>query len=78
VEFDNSLDLVPAIGKVLHGEDGCLARDVTGASMYTAAHGWKTCAEQFFAFAEQMRKSENVEVWRARDRALRYVKSGRQ
>jgi glycosyltransferase involved in cell wall biosynthesis len=78
VEFENSLDLVYAIGKVLHGKEGYLARDVTGASMGTAAHGWKACAEQFFAFAEQMRKLENVEVGRARDRALRYVKSGRQ
>ena len=78
VEFENSLDLVAMIGKLLHGEDGCRAHDVAGASMDTAAHGWKGCAEQFFAFADEMRKSENVEVWRARDRAFRYVKSRRQ
>jgi hypothetical protein len=77
VEFENSLDLVPAIGKVLHGKVGRPPRDATGASTDIAAHGWKGCAEQFFAFAEAMRKSENVEAWRARDRALRYVQSTR-
>jgi hypothetical protein len=78
VEFENSLDLVPAIGKVLHGKDEHQASGVTDASVGTASHGWKGCAEQFFAFADDMRKSENVEVWRARERALRYVKSARQ
>lgn len=76
IEFDNSLDLVPLLGKVLHGEGTTLSPHASGIAHETT-HGWKACAAQIFQFAEQMRKSENVDVWRERDRALRYATSKR-
>ena len=74
IEFDNSLELVPSLGKVLHGENGTLPQNAAG-TVKTAAHGWRECAAQMFRFAEQMQKSEDVDIWRRRDRALRYVKA---
>jgi len=76
IEFENSLELVPAIGRVLHGRDVAALSPISGTS-HGACHDWKACAAQIFSFAEQMRKSEDVEVWRKRDRALRYVASSR-
>jgi glycosyltransferase involved in cell wall biosynthesis len=74
IEFDNSLELVPAIGKVLHGNDKAPSPHSRGAVNETP-YDWKSCAAHILQFAEQMQTSENVEVWRERDRALRYVAS---
>jgi glycosyltransferase involved in cell wall biosynthesis len=73
IEFENSLDLVPAIGKVLHGKDDARSGNATGPVAVTH-HGWKECAAQILQFAERLRKLEDVDVWRERDRALRYAK----
>lgn len=77
LEFENSLELVALIGGVLHGEDKTPSGHAS-AAMRAVPHGWKDCAAQILRFAEQMRKSEDVAVWRARDRALRYVGERRQ
>jgi glycosyltransferase involved in cell wall biosynthesis len=77
IEFENSLDLVPALGKVLHGKDETPSRHATGV-VTAAHHGWKECAAQILQFADRMRESEDVDVWRERDRALRYAKARRQ
>jgi len=72
IEFENSLELVGLIGKILHGENA----SSSGGSDHAvdpAPHTWKSCAAQMVQFAEQMRNSENVEVWKGRDRALRYA-----
>ena len=74
VEFENSLDLVPALGKTLHGKDEPQAGPAIGGAMAPADHGWKECAAQILRFAERMQRSENVNVWRERDRALRYLR----
>jgi len=76
IEFENSLELVPAIGRVLQGREAG-SQSSTGGAAHGARYDWKACATQIFQFAEQMRKSEDVEVWRKRDRALRYVMSKR-
>jgi hypothetical protein len=76
LEFENSLELVPIIGRVLHGKDGAASSPTNNAG-HGPSHDWKACAAQIFDLAEQMRKSEDVEVWRKRDRALRYVASKR-
>ena len=76
IEFENSLGLVPALGKVLHGKDEPQVRPVIG-SMAAVHHGWKECAEQILRFAERMQRAEDVNVWRKRDRALRYAWSKR-
>ena len=73
IEFENSLELVQAVGRVLHGESEIPSRNASSAA--PPHHGWKECAAQILQFAEQMRKSEDVAAWRARDRALRYVKA---
>jgi glycosyltransferase involved in cell wall biosynthesis len=77
VEFDNSLDLVPVLGAVLHGKSTTLLRRAAPASPGIAVHDWKTSATQLLAFADEMRRLESVEVWRERDRALRYARSKR-
>lgn len=76
LEFENSLELVSIIGKMLHGK-GASASSPTSDARHGPYHDWKACAAQIFDFAEQMRKSEDIEVWRKRDRALRYVTSKR-
>lgn len=76
IEFENSLELVQMVGKVLHGEAEMPSRHASAA--VNPHHGWKECAAQILRFAEQMQESEDVGVWRARDRALRYVKARRQ
>jgi len=76
VEFENSLELVPLLGRVLHRKEETLSGGLPGTSS-AAVHDWATCAAQIFEFAEAMRRSENIELWRERDRALRYVKAGR-
>ncbi len=73
IEFENSLDLVPALGRLLHGKDEAPSRHAP-SPLAAAHHGWKECATQIFQFADRMRKSEDVDVWRERDRALRYTK----
>jgi len=75
VEFDNSLDLVPVVGAVLHGKDRTLPSRAGSARSGIALHDWKASAAQLLAFADEMRKLENVAVWRERDRALRYAGS---
>jgi glycosyltransferase involved in cell wall biosynthesis len=75
VEFENSLELVQVLGKTLHGKAETQSGSAIGA--VAAHHGWKECAAQILQFAEQMRKSEDVALWRARDRALRYVTARR-
>jgi glycosyltransferase involved in cell wall biosynthesis len=74
IEFENSLELVEVLGKVLHGESE-ISSQLTNGAVGAAHHGWKECAAQILQFAEQMRKPEDVAVWRARDRALRYLKA---
>lgn len=73
IEFENSLELVQALGRVLHGKAETPSAGAGGA--VATRHGWTECAAQLLQFADQMRKSEDVDVWRARDRALRYVKA---
>jgi glycosyltransferase involved in cell wall biosynthesis len=77
VEFENSLELVPILGKVLHGAAEALPH-LAGAMPRGPAHDWKACASQLLEFADKMRAAENVEIWRKRDRALGYVKAGRR
>jgi len=74
IEFENSLELVQAVGKVLHGKVDMSFQQQSDAAG-APHHGWKECAAQILQFAERMQKSEDVDVWRARDRALRYVKA---
>ena len=76
IEFENSLELVPALGRVLHDRQLLLFAPTPGA-FPDPPHDWKGCAAQIFEFAEQMRKSEDVEVWRKRDRAFRYAMAKR-
>jgi hypothetical protein len=76
IEFENSLDLVPIIGEFLAGRD-LQAPAIPRLPSGSPAYGWSNCAAEILAFADAMLRSEDVEVWRARDRALRYIKSAR-
>jgi glycosyltransferase involved in cell wall biosynthesis len=77
VNFDNTLDLVRVLGAVLHGEGEAVSQPVTRPLQRIAVHDWKASAGQILAFADEMRRLENTEVWRERDRALRYARSKR-
>ena len=77
LEFENSLDLVRLIGELLQGREPRTAVLERLPSGVWCAHTWSRCAAQILEFAEEMQRSEDVEAWRARDRALRYIRSAR-
>jgi hypothetical protein len=76
VEFENSLELVSILGDLLQNK-GRPASSLERRPSVAVLHGWSQCAVQILEFAQQMRGSEDIEVWRERDRVFRYLKSKR-
>jgi hypothetical protein len=77
VGFDNSLELVATLGKLLHGEGKAPSLPQDTSVEDRPRHDWASCAAQILKFAQEMKSAEDVELWRRRDRAFRYLVSAR-
>ena len=73
IGFDNSLDLVTIVARLLRGED--YPSLALGINLWaeTGPHSWLSCGDQLLAFANRLRASEKQQRWLQRDRALHYA-----